>query len=283
MKSLSVVLALLRFNLRMLPWRIWLIVALATLWQLWLGKAIGVNDWLVSGGRTTGLGTMWILYCAFIASLFFEVRDGSGGGLIPYGEFILIRPILRRTAYFTSIPLYFILILVAPLAAVIAGSPHPDLRINFYVGTAPDVSAEQIKFYQNQFPDSAVVHDNPRFQVGGYDKTLVIPSGALLIARWDVFVALGIALILQMRMLFRSPSKNMFGSFFGILFGTYFLAWLVLIMMFPPLRPPLGPTPYEYAFFFFARYPALSWVLALEAFLFVQSMALKRIKGFEVI
>lgn len=280
MKSLSVIWTLLRYNLRLLPWSIWLLVAVISMVTAWTTQLD--NSWIVGGRPTTQLSGNWFLVCAAIGAWFFGIRSRYEGGQIPDGEFLLSRPILRRTAYFSRVVYLFVLMLVPPLSAIYAERANPDLRVDFFQWTEPNAIAGSIQFYQKQFPDSTLVHKAPSsYRPNTYVATVVIPSGNLLVAYWDLFVVIVLTLILQLATFFMSPADAGFGGLYVILAGTWFVVTLVLVEMFHPLG--LHPTFYEDAFFLFEKHRGWFALFTLEAFIFVQWIALKRIKHFEVI
>jgi len=280
MKSLSVIWALVRYNLRLLPWSIWLLVAVISMVTALTSQL--PNSWTVSDMTTTQLSGNWFLVCAVIGAWFFGVRGRYGGGQIPDGEFLLSRPILRRTAYFSRVVFLFALMLVPPLSEIYAERANPDLRVDFYHWTEPNLIAGQIQLYQNKFPNSSVVHKAPSsYRPNTYVATVVIPSGKLLVAYWDLCVVIVLTLVLQLAMFFTSPVNARIGFLFMTLAGTWFFVGLALVMMFPPLG--VRPTVYEDGFFLFAHHWGWFTLFTLEAFVFVQWIALKRIKAFEVI
>jgi len=280
MKSISVIWTLVRYNLRLLPWSIWPLVAVISLvaaLTTHLGEA-----WTVSDSITTQLSGNWFLVCAVIGAWFFGIRSRYGGGQIPDGELLLSRPILRRTAYFSRVVFLFVLMLVPPLSVIYAERANPDLRVDFFHWTGPNAIAGQIQLYQKQFPNGTLVHKVPlSFEKNTYVATVVIPSGKLLVAYWDLFVVIVLTLVLQLAMFFTSPVNARIGGLFVTLAGTWFFVTLVLVTMFSPLG--IHPTFYEDGFFLFAHHLGWFALFTLEAFVFVQWLALKRIKHFEVI
>jgi hypothetical protein len=291
MKALGIVLSLVRFHLRVLPLYIWPLLAVILLLQAQITSVLN-NQWTLGGpGNTTHLFGPGFFSFILLASAFCGARAGYTGGLIPAGEFLLSRSVLRRTAYFSRMALYFTIILAAPLLEVYLASTKPDLRIEFFdtstQGPSADASARQ-RFYQDQFPESTVAHETKSVgphRTVHYDA-LVIPSGAFLIARWDLFAAIILALTLQIGMFFASSSKVQSETFYrmfsagGTVFIIYFIGSVVIDMVFPQFNS--HTTLFEHAFFFFAHRGFLLTVFALEAFVFVQWIALKRIKHFEV-
>lgn len=290
MKSLGIVLSLMRFHLRLLPWYIWPLLAGILLLQGQI-TPVSLSQWTIGGYNTTRLLGPGFFSFLFLAGAFCGTRASYTGGPIPAGEFLLVRPVLRRTAYLSRMVLYFIIILAAPLLEVYVASAKPDLRIEFFDTSTQSPGAEAAarqKFYQDQFPESSVVHETKL--VGTHTKipynALVIPSGALLIARWDLFAAIMIALILQIAMFFTS-SKAQIGLLYGLasMFGTviiiYFFASVAIAMTFPHYDN--HTTLFEHGFFFFAHRGFLLTLFALEAFVLVQWIALKLIEKLEVL
>ncbi len=285
MKSLRTMGVLLRYNLWLLPWYIWPLLALIALGGTWLTSIEHV--WVIGGLGTTGLDGSLLLWI-IMGNMFFKFGRGYAGGRIyeggqiPEGEFLLARPILRRTAYFPRLGLFFIIMLATPLLQVYVASAKPDLSVEFYNWVDPAIIAGHKSFYREQFPYGTVIHrPNPGKLNGAYDSTLVVPSGALLVAWWNLIVAIVVGLALQIILFSRSPSKLSVGGFLGTLFFVYTFASIFIRIMFPPLE--IHITLYERAFFLFARHPTLFALSTLAAFLFVQGIALIRIRHFEVI
>ena len=276
---------LLRYNLWLLPWYIWPLLALIALGATWFTSIEHV--WIIGGLGTTGLDGSLVLW-VIIGTVFFKSSRGYAGGRtydggqIPDGEFLLGRPILRRTAYFPRMVLFFIIMLITPFLQVYVASAKPDLRVEFYNWVDPAIIAGHKSFYREQFPNGTVIHQpDPGLQKGFYDSSLVIPSGALLVAWWNLIVAIVVGLILQMTLFSRSPSKLSVGGLFLTLFLIYSFASIFIRIMFPPLE--IHITLFERAFFLFAHRPALFALSTLGLFLFVQLVALRLIRHFEVI
>jgi hypothetical protein len=291
MKSLGIVLSLMRFHLRLLPLYIWPLLVGNLLLQAQMTSVLN-NKWTIGGVNTTALSGPGFLSFMLLGGVFCGARAGYTGGLIPAGEFLLSRSILRRTAYFSRMALYFAIMLAAPLLEVYVASTKPDLQIEFFDAATQAQSANASamqRFYQDQFPESSVVHGSRLVwphRTMHYDA-LMIPSGALLIARWDLFAAIIVALALQIGMFFpRSSSKVRIATFngmlnaYGMLIGIYLIAWAFVAMMFPS---DTHITLFERGFFFFAHRGFLLTLFALEAFIFVQWIALKRIQALELI
>ncbi len=285
MKSLRTMGILVRYNLRLLPWYIWPLLALIAFFQAWMTST--EHDWVISGGTTRLDGPSFLLWVVIGGIFFGSSRGYVGGksyegGQIPDGEFLLARPILRRTAYFPRMVLFFVIMLATPLLQVYVASAKPDLRVEFYNWVDPAIIAGQKSFYREQFPNGTVIHQpDPGLQKGAYDSTLVIPSGALLIAWWNLIVAIFTGLVLQMVMFSRSSSKLPSVRLFGMLCLIYLVGSAFILSMFPQLGTHL--TLFEHAFFLFVHHPVWFALAIPVAFLLVQWIALKRIRNFEVI
>jgi len=292
MKSLGILLSLLRLHLRFLPWYIWPLLAVILLLKAQITPVI-LNQWTLDGlGTTTRLSGPGFFSFILLGGAFCASRAGYAGGLIPAGEFLLSRSVLRPTVYFSRMVFYFIIILAAPLLEVYVASAKPDLRIEFFDISTQTQTAEasaRLRFYQDQFPEGSVVHMTK--SVGPHRTVhfdaLVVPSGALLIARWDMLASIFIALTIQIGMFSASTSQNLSDAFYRLLslfvflILIYFFVPVFIVLMFP--QYDLKITMFERAFFFFAHHEYLFPLYALEAFILVQWIALKRIKHFEVI
>jgi hypothetical protein len=111
-------------------------------------------------------------------------------------------------------------------------------------------------------------------QKGGHD-TLVIPFGAVLIALWQFWLAILLALALQTATLLNLPSKVQIGLFMAICVAPMFLIVFRLLG---------DPTVWlENAFFFFVHYWFVVALLTLGTFFLVQRLALQRIQHLEFI
>ena len=120
---------------------------------------------------------------------------------------------------------------------------------------------------------------NPGLRTEAYDTTLIIPSGAMLIAFWDLIVVIIFALALQMTVLFVSPSKVRIMNFYGMVCLTYFFVSVLIAMMYPPLLD--HTTMYEHAFFLFTHHWLMFALFTLGAFILVQAIVLNRIQEVE--
>jgi len=170
--------------------------------------------------------------------------------------------------------------LAPPLSVIYAQRANPDLQVDFYHWAEP--LDGQINFYQKQFPDSSVVHEPPSAHLNTYLKTsyvatVVIPSGKLLVAYWDLFVVIVLTLVIQLIMFFMPPAKARYGCLFTILAGSYFFVAFALMALFPALG--VRPTVYEDGFFLFVHHGGWFALFTLEAFILVQWIAAKRIKA----
>ena len=131
-------------------------------------------------GVVTSLNSYPIMFCGLLGMHFFTRGTGWAGTasewLIPSGEFLLTRPISRRTSYFSLMFLYFIVLLSPCALDIVVTMVEPDLRVSFYHGkTQSTEGADKLSLYQVQFPNSSLI----RMPKEGHD-TLIISFGAVL-------------------------------------------------------------------------------------------------------
>jgi len=268
---------LLGFNVRLLPQNLWFLAAIYCLNSLIFGIIEFEFRHNSGSGEMRGLitssDTLPIMFCGILAMQFFITGTGWGAtiGLLPAGEFLLVRPVSRPTAYLSRLLLYFTIILAAPLLKVGATLAQPDLRISLREskGQGTEV-ADKVTLYRDQFPNSAILHP-PQVTRG----MLVIPFGNVLIALWEFWLAVLLALALQLVTLLNFSSKVKMGLFMAISLGP------MLMIAFNPFG--VQEAVMENVFFAFVHYWALVAVLTSGAFILVQRLALKRIQHMEFV
>jgi len=279
MKSQRMILTMLRFNLQLLPRNMWLIFAIVCLNSL----SYGIIAFLFRGdpwsremsGIVTSNDAFPIMFCSMLAMQFFIAGTGWTGmasvWLMPAGEFLLARPVPRCAAYLSRMFLYFIIILSAPLLKISMTTADPDLRISLYHSKTQSTEAEdKLTLYRNQFPHSSII----RAPKTNHDM-LVVPFGAVLIALWEFWLVILLALAVQMATVLILPSKVQIGLIVAISFAP------MLMVTFSPFGEQAALI--ENLFFFFAHHWALIALLTLGAFVLVQRIALQRIENLEVI
>jgi hypothetical protein len=269
--------SLLNFNLRLIPSTIWMVLGVYSLnFFIADGILVGLIGTRELNGIADSVGALPIMMCIILAiQLVFATGVGWSGGpfvwLIPAGEFLLVRPIPRRTAYFSRAFLYFMIILMVPLVKVGMTMPEADLRLSLYHSkTQSTEAAHKLALYQDQFPGSSVVR-----LPGAYHDTLVIPWGATLIALWQLWLVILFALALQVTTLLSLPQNIQIGTIVGICFVP------LLTMAFSPFRDELALM--EGCFFVFVHNWAFIVIATMGAFVLVQRIAQKRIQDLEII
>jgi len=273
MKSLSIVLSLMRFNLRFLTpwgWPLFFFLCLNAFAKIFIAIQCRFQPLLDLGdarGISSSLNAFSVMMGAILAMQFLPTRWNGirtpSDVLMPESEFLLVRPISRRTAYLSRLFLFFIIVLLPSLLEVSAALVKPDLEMSFELSGKQNTEAEyKEKLYQDQFPNNSII----RKPKANHD-TLVIRFGALLIALWVFCLTIFIALILQMAMLFMLPVSIQWGILTAICTVSIFSS----------------QTKMESSFFFFANHWVLLSLLALGTFFFVQLIALKRIQNLEII
>jgi hypothetical protein len=262
-----------RFNLRFLaPW-VWpllFVLCLNAFAEIIIAIQFRFQS-LISIGEikdiSTSLNAFSVMIGAILAMQFLPTgRSGirtPSDVLMPEREFLLVHPVSRRTAYFSRMLLFFIIVLLPSLLEVSAALVKPDLEMSLDRSRKQNTEAADIeKLYQDQFPNSSII----QIPKANHD-ILVIPFGALLIALWVFCLTICIALILQMAILLMLPIPIQWGILTGI----------CMVLLFT------SQTKTENAFFFFAHHWPLISLLALGTFVFIQWLALKQIQNLEII
>ena len=271
-------LTLLRFNLRLLPPYFVPLIGIFCINACMNGVLDIVfrakpEVWEASG-IATSLSAMPIMFSGILAMQFFTRNTGwSGAGsawLMPAGEFLLTRPVPRRTAHLSLMCLYFVVLLSPCLLNVGVTLAEPHLRISLYHSkTQSTEGADKLSLYQKQFPNSSVIH----LPKAGHN-TLVIPFGEMLIAFWQLWMTVVLALALQTTTLLVLPSKVQMGLLMAICLAPMFLITFKLWG-----DPTMA---LEKLFFVFAHHWVLIALLTLGVFVLVQRMAAKRIQSLEI-
>jgi len=271
--------ALLRFQLRLLPRYILPILAIFSLNACIQGIfAIAFRANSRAGqadGIVTSLNSFPTLFVGLLA-LQFLIREtgwaGTGSAwLMPAGEFLVTRPIRRRASYLSLTLLYFVILLLPCFLNVGVTLVEPDLRVGLYHGKILGAqAADKLTSYQTEFPDSTLT----RTPKAGYDQ-LVIPFGAVLVALWQLWLAILLALALQTATLLMLPSKVQIALFMTICIAP------TLIVILHPWGDPTAAL--EHVFFFFVHHGVLVALLTLGVFAGVQRAALNRIQHLEFV
>jgi hypothetical protein len=227
----------------------------------------------MSGIRNT-LDVFPLMFYSILGMQFFIGTKSSTGatfpGMIPAAEFLLVRPVSRRTAYLSRMVFFFFIMLIAPLLGLGLTIAEPDLQVSLYHSkTESTEAADNITLYQKQFPDNFIIH-KPK----ATHDTLVIPFGSMLLKLWEFWLVVCLALALQAVVLVKLPAKIQTGLFMGIGMSPFLLVSDLFWN---------SSTIAENAFFFFAHHWSLIALFTLGAFILVQRIALKRIQEVEVI
>ena len=196
------------------------------------------------------------------------------------GRIPLVRPgILRRTAYFSRMVLFFVIILSVPVLQVYLTAANPNLRIDF------QPSKDQGN--RNRKPDGVLptsisgesngIHARSWRAKGSrrrhaFDSFRCSADCVLELGRHDIY-----DLGSTDRYIPRSPKFSVI-SFPRVFLGIYFFASVATHMTFPQLDQ--RTTLFEYGFFFFVHHRLLVATLTLAAFFSAQWIALRRIQRF---
>lgn len=278
MNSHRSILPLLRFQLQLLPMIVWLLLAFF-LFHVVMFMIIMAEFTRGGGGEVSGINTslnlMPIMFCGILGMQIIAGSTGWAGSvstwLMPAGEFLLVRPIPRSTAYLSRVFLLLAVMLASPLLKLGLSLSTPDLEMSlFHSKTQSTEAFDRLSFYQNQFPDSLVVR-----KAKATHDTLVIPHGSLLISLWEFWLVLLIALALQVTTLL-PPFKGQVGILMGVCMSPLLFT---TVLDFAGKSTPVA----ENAFFFFVHYCGTIGLASLGAFALIQWIALIRIQDVEVI
>lgn len=277
MNARRLILPLIRFNLQMLPWAIWLVFVACLfdpVMQI-VGMATSSGDSFRNevSGFNTSLEPMSVMVCAILGMQFVAgsaaASSVSAGWLIPSEEFLLTLPLHRSMTYLVRIGIFFIVMLAVPALKVGLSAAEPDLHMSLYHSKSQRTEAfANLPLFQEQFPASVIVHET-----NATHDTLVIPHGAVLIALWQFWLVLLLALALQAATLPRFSAKVQR----GILLGICLLP--VLLVVFTPYGE--HPARLENAFFLFASRWKDVVVLTLGAAVLIEGMVVKQTPRFE--
>jgi len=245
---------LLRFNLKTIPWFVWMLsfvtIGMAIIFSRTTGELSGFE---------TELGGFPLFYSAMIGLFFFsEAKDGRSTSTawltpVPHGEFLLTRPIPRESAWLMRSSLFFMCVLAGPVLNLCLTQFHPDMHLSLYQSaTQHTEAAEKLALYRSVFPASIVIH-----APGASHDTLIVPGGYLLVAGWQLFRSVIVALGLQILPLLLIPRK----AKDKILFG-----WMLLIVFLPEWKA-IGV---ESVFFQFARHWGLVTLGAIAVICLIQ-------------
>jgi hypothetical protein len=279
MKPRSHAWAVLLYNAHQLPRGLWMLlgilclnISIPAILAIALQSKAGAMQ---ASGFVTSFTFIPIMFCGILALQFFIAGTGWSGTasawLMPGGEFLLARPVLRRTVYRSRILLYFVVLLLPMLPYVGLTMAVPDLKLSLYESGNP-VSGriDRASLYQEQFPDSTLIHARK-----GSFATLIVPNGALLVAFWQFWLTILLALALQATSLLELPSKMLIGLLVAICVVPTFMVAFHLLG---------NPTPIlEYTLFIFAHHWITIALGTLGVFVFIQRKALTRIENLEII
>jgi hypothetical protein len=285
---------LFRFNAQVLPSNVWMFVAIINWSYLGLILLTFDSEGLPFLGVGDSFGNCFdnfpIIICGILGIFFFSVGAGTTRtiwtlptGSDPNGEFLLVRPVPRRAVYLSRIVLFFLIMVSGPLLKIGLTILDPDLRLSFIHGTTSNnETADNLNFYRSQFPDSSVIHmpdvyygklGNPNRLVD--TDVLVVPFGVMLIAFWQLWLVIFLALAMQTATVLTLSPKVQGGILVAICQAP--------VLMF--ILDPIGKHPMlmENVFFFFAHHWLLIALFTLGLLVLVQRIALQRIQELEVI
>ena len=278
MKPRRLFFALFRFNAQLLPPNGWLMAFIIILFSLAL---ILINFQFrhgSSGAERTGLSdcfNAWpLVFCSQFGMLYLSAGATTWTqpfALISNAEFLIVRPVSRRSAYLARIALYFLIMISGSLLTVSASLPDPDLHLFLSLSkTSTNEATEHLTLYREQFPNSSVIN-KPEL----YHDTLIIPFGAVLIALWEFYLTALLAFAMQATMALTLPPKIQM-SLLTVVSQT---PLLLLVLNLSGKHTMLM----EYAFFFFVHHWVFIVLFSLGMIVLVQSIALKRIQHLELI
>lgn len=241
----SVNFALLRFWFWSAPWDLWGTWAAYSL--LAVVQVIRLRDASGLGQDALAIYFPVMLIPVLGDRVFFNLsfRPPVAKPALPYGEFLLTRPISRRRIQCFFGGIYVALVLAPILMVLVFALRSPDLRLSLHHGTHGSTEAfERLADYQAQFPQSTIL-PGPYGQ--GHD--LLIPRANLLAAGWLLGAATLVAVETLVFLQLRFP--------YGRKFVRYPFTVLLLICSVLAQFRSTDRIP-EHLFFFFCRHWA--WV-----------------------
>jgi len=182
------------------------------------------------------------------------------------GEFMLTRAIDRPVLYRVKAVLLFLLVLLLPFVGVLNSVHKPDLIVTEYSKQAQQECLSQV-------PGSTLL---PSEYKKSPPSLLSIPRGNVLVAEWQFWVFLAVAVLLQLLIMVLYPFKY-----------AKFVFWaLFFVLIFVPLfdLTHLGkdqPTFNEQIFFSFASHQTLFWIFTALTFVLSQLWCERRFAQLE--
>jgi hypothetical protein len=184
-----------------------------------------------------------------------------------YGsEFMLTRAIDRPVLYRAKAAVLFLLVLTLPCVAIVASLGNPDLVVTEYSKPVQQQCLSNV-------PGSALM---PSENKKSPPSLISVPRGNVLVAEWQFWIFMIVALSLQLFILILYPFK----------YGKLVFWALYLGLIFVPLfdLTHLGkdkPTVEEQLFFSFAAHQPLFWILTALTFVLTQLWCERRFARLE--
>lgn len=265
MNSIRTFLPILRFSARSIPLLLWVITGF-----LIYTPFLVMFDWNqgeIRGFEAHLFSPSLFIFPVVVGRMFFkELRSSPSEGYlaIPFGEFLLARPILRTQAYLPRVALCFAFVLSAPLVNLGLSLRQPAMQLYVYQDTD---ASKKLAEYQAAFPNSSLITKG-----NANHQTLLVPAGYTLVACWQVFLTAIIALATQAS-LFLKRSRMM-----GLIFAPFLILLISLLLFLPDGLALVGRS-----FLFFASHLAVTAALSFALVVGVQWLALKKVSKLEII
>lgn len=234
--------ALFKFQLRMNPF-VWFMTF--GFFGLIFIQQVGALAWQLS--------TPNIFFVTFIG-VFILAPDlitwGNAGVASSTGtEFLMTRALDRRLLCRAKTTVFYLVVLLIPLALLLGSLPKPHLEISVR-------SEVQQKIIQNHLPGTLLLHDTQTTH--GKEGHLLIPMGKLLVRSWQIWKIFLAAILTQLALWLIAPFKRR-RVMLGILyFGMILLPFVPLLSH--DIHHPHASATEEMLFFFFSSHQSLVWL-----------------------
>ncbi len=180
-------------------------------WVAWVFPAIGLVMYglpfltvsRTHSGLSMVLSIMPSVYTVMLAYLL-VIKDRTTWAkefrLMAHAEFLISRPILRRTGYAAFMTIYFVMILFPSVANLAYACQNPSLEFLCYQSAGSKTEAAVYRdLYLQILPDSQLV-ERPKSS-----PIILWPKGAVFVAGWKLLIVVVLAVMIQFVVFLRLP------------------------------------------------------------------------------
>ena len=184
-----------------------------------------------------------------------------------YGsEFMLTRAIDRPVLYRAKAAVLYLLVLSMPIIVVLTSLQNPDLIVSEYAKPVQQLCLAQV-------PGSTML---PATNSKTSPSLISIPRGSVLVAMWQLWMLVVVAITLQLLLMFLYPLRYGKWAFWVLYFG------LIFIPLFDIGTVSHGmPSINERLFFSFSGHQTLYWILTAGIFTVTQLWCERRFAQLE--